>query len=107
MPKISAMENRIRIRVGNWWKMHDKDPGRFSDWKVRVVGGLEKGYKITVNIEGVGRVTYGWDFYKGKGGLAKKGRTLYVHNAKMLEIIRGLEANGELRDYEIVDRASK
>jgi len=107
MPRIYETANRVRIHVGNYWKLYDEHPELFEEFRVHDVGRKGMSQRISAKIKDIGWVTYGWSFSKDQVRYDHDKKILYVFDKNALDIINKLKAQGEIKRVKLIKMIDK
>jgi hypothetical protein len=103
MPKIYETDSRVRVHIGNLYRIYDKNPELFKEFRFHDVG--REGYTYRMSVKYKGKwITYAWDFSKEQVSWNSKTKTLTVKDRKAYEILKGLKDKGELKGIRLTRR---
>jgi len=104
MPKVVVTPNRVRVHVDHYWKLYDKHPEWFKEFRRHDVG--RDGYTYRVSALYRGRwITYAWEFDRNRQVEFKpKTKTFFVFDRKAYMILKNLKERGELKGYRVFRR---
>ena len=104
MPKVVVTPNRVRVHIGNYYKLYDKHPEMFKEFKRHDVGRNGYTYRVACLINGEWR-TYAWEFAKHvQVDFNRKSKTFIVYDRKAYNILKQLKEQGELKGYRLLKK---